>query len=59
MARIQAEHTLRRLAHALEPDLAGVRRLLERIAQAEDPELLRALLTERGAQAVLDEEAGR
>ena len=57
MTREKAVATLRRLAAGLAPDLAGVRRLLERISQADDPECLRALLTERGAAALLDEAA--
>ena len=58
VTREQAVATLRRLAVGLEPDLAGVRRLLERISQADNPECLRAVLTERGAAALLDEEVG-
>lgn len=57
MTRDRALAELRRLAHGLQPDLAGVARLLERISQADDPEELRGLLTERGAEALLDEEA--
>jgi hypothetical protein len=57
VTRELARAELRRLAHGLEPDLAGVMRLLERISQADDPEVLRGLLAERGAEALLDEEA--
>lgn len=53
MNRFDANAVLQRLGHGLSPDSAGVARLLERISQAEEPELLRALLTERGALALL------
>ena len=45
---------LRRLAAGLPPTDAAVRRLLERIAGSDEPERLRALLTELGAKALLD-----
>ena len=45
----------RRCGAGLEADLAGVRRLLERLAAHDEPELLRALLVELGAAALLEE----
>lgn len=55
MTRETALDSLRRLSAALPPDLAGTARLLERISQTEEPELLRDLLIERGAAALLEE----
>ncbi len=57
MTRPEAVATLHRLAVGLAPDLAGCGRLLERISQADDPEMLRDVLTELGARALLDGEA--
>ncbi len=48
---------LRRLAVGLLRDDTSVRRLLERVAAAEEPERLRALLTELGAKSLLDGDA--
>lgn len=59
MTREQALAALRRLSLGLAPDLDGVRRLLERISVHDQAELLRDLLIERGAEALLDVEAGR
>jgi hypothetical protein len=59
VTRQDADRQLRLLAHGLAPDLDGTRRLLERVSQAGDPEMLRAVLTELGAERLLDEEAGR
>ncbi len=58
MTRAEAVDTLRRLSAGLPPDDPGVRRLLERISSSDEPELLRDLLVEAGAHAVL-EEVGR
>ncbi len=55
MTRETAVDTLRRLSAGLLPDDPGVRRLLERIAATDEPELLRGLLVEAGARAVLVE----
>ena len=52
--RRQTLEELRRLAAGLSPTDAAVVRLLERIAAAEEPERLRALLTELGARALLE-----
>ena len=57
MTRVEALDVLRRLAVGLEPDLAGCTRLLERVSVHEEAEALRDALTERGAEALLDEEA--
>lgn len=59
MNRAEAEAALRRLAHGLEPDLAGERRLLERVSEQDDPEQLRAALVEMGAARLLEGQAGR
>ena len=59
MTRGDARVALRRLAHGLDPDLAGRARLLERIAGSDDAELLRDALVELGARELLDEEAPR
>jgi hypothetical protein len=53
MTRDQALTTAQRLGADLAPDQAGVSRLLERIAQRDDAEMVRAALIERGAAAVL------
>ena len=55
MTREQALEELRRLAGGLAPDDACCQRLLERIAASDDPEMLRAVLMERGARALLEE----
>jgi hypothetical protein len=59
VTRGAALSTLRQLAHGLGPALAGTARLLERIAgqDGEQAELLRDLLVEEGARALLDREA--
>jgi len=57
MTRQEALVALRRLAVGLAPDLAGVARLLERVSVHDEAEALRAVLTERGAEALLDEDA--
>ncbi len=57
MMRAQALEELHRLATGLPCDGAGCGRLLERISQSDDPEMLRAVLTELGAAALLDEAA--
>ena len=54
MTRADALATVRALARGLHPDVAGVDRLLERVAQHDAPETLRAALLERGAEAILD-----
>lgn len=54
MTRPEALEELIRLAHGLLPDEVGVRRLLERVAAGDDPELLRAALAEEGARRVLE-----
>jgi hypothetical protein len=57
MTRADALATLGRLAHGLDADHAGCSRLLERIAgQGDEAELLRDLLVEQGARALLDRE---
>ena len=58
MTRPQTLDELRRLVVGLSTDDASVRRLLERISQAEEPERLRALLTELGARSLIDEYGG-
>lgn len=55
MTRPEALEELRHLAHGLQSDDAGVRRLMERAAAADDPELLRAALAEEGARRLLEE----
>ena len=57
VTRAQALEELHRLATGLPCDAAGYGRLLERISQSDDPEMLRAVLTELGAAALLDEAA--
>lgn len=47
-----------RLAQGLRADVAGVDRLLERLAMTDTAEELRAALLVRGAEAVLDEADG-
>ncbi len=59
MTRAGALATVRRLALGLDPDLAGVSRLLERIAASEDAEALRDALVDLGAMALLDQESTR
>lgn len=54
MTREAALVDLRRLAVGLEPDLAGQRRLLERVAESDHSEELRDALIEMGAAALLD-----
>jgi hypothetical protein len=56
VTREEGARLLRGLALGLKPDLEGARKLLERISVADDRELLTALLVERGAEVVLDEE---
>ena len=58
MTRGQTLAELRHLASGLPPDDASLRRLLERIAAEDEPERLRALLTELGARWLLDGDAG-
>lgn len=54
MTRTEALALVARLAHGLSPDMAGVARLLERISEHDEAEMLRAVLTERGAEALID-----
>jgi hypothetical protein len=54
MTKPEATAVLLGLAAGLEADLEGVRRLLERIAAHDEAELLRDLLVEEGAGALLD-----
>lgn len=54
MNREEAGRVLRSLALGLSTDLEGVRRLLERVSVHEEHELLRDLLVEEGAAAILD-----
>jgi hypothetical protein len=55
VTREAAALELQRLAGGLAPDDACCQRLLERIAASDDSEVLRAVLMERGARALLDE----
>jgi hypothetical protein len=55
VTRGQAEETLKTLALGLAPDVAGHARLMERISVHTDAELLRDLLTEEGARALLED----
>jgi hypothetical protein len=55
LTREEALAELRRLAVGLDPDLAGVRRLMERVAGSDEAEVLRSLLVEVGAERLLDE----
>ena len=55
MTRADALELVARLALGLPADIDGVRRLLERVAQRDDAELLRDVLTEQGARSVLEE----
>jgi hypothetical protein len=57
MDRERALAELRRLAVGLEANGPGGLRLLERASQADDPEALRAVLVELGAETLLDREA--
>lgn len=59
MTRPEALALVSRLAVGLAPDVAGVARLLERIAQDDRAEEMRAALVEHGAAALLDEAHGR
>jgi hypothetical protein len=54
MTRQEALSAVAQRAAGLDADDAGVRRLLERISQADQAEALRAALTELGARAVLE-----
>jgi hypothetical protein len=54
VTREEAVATLRRLSSGLEADMAGMRRLLERISSSDEPEMLRDVLVEAGARALLD-----
>jgi len=56
MTHDQADLVLHRLAAGLQPDVAGILRLLERISQHDEAEALRDRLVELGAAAVLDRE---
>jgi len=55
MTRPEAEAALRRLAHKLEADSRGADRLLERVASHDEREMLRGVLVEAGARALLAE----
>ena len=55
MTRSEALGILARLAGGLAADAAGVARLLERVSEQEDPEMLRDVLVEVGAAALLRE----
>jgi hypothetical protein len=55
MTRSDAARELHALTVGLTPDAAGVERLLERVAQGDKPEELRAALTEMGAERLLYE----
>jgi hypothetical protein len=55
MTRQEGRTLLVKLAAGLAVDDAGVRRLLERIAERDQCEELRALLVEAGARAFLNE----
>jgi len=57
MTHAEADLALHRLAVGLEADVAGVLRLLERIAGSDEAEALRDRLVELGAAALLDQEA--
>jgi hypothetical protein len=59
MTRASALATLRTLAIGLPADVEGVRRFLERISARDDAELLRDLLVEEGARALLDGATGQ
>jgi hypothetical protein len=54
VTRPEALVLLRSLTLGLDPDLAGVARLMERISARDEAELLRDALTELGARALLD-----
>jgi hypothetical protein len=54
MSRAEALETLRGMAHGLPCDMSGCARLLERVAQTDEAEALRAALTEVGARTLLD-----
>ena len=54
MTHAEALATLRRLAGGLPADLAGCARLLERVANHDEAELLRDALVELGVHVVLD-----
>lgn len=55
MNRPEALAVLRTVAGRLEPDAAGCARLLERISTQAEAELLRDVLVELGARALLDD----
>ncbi len=55
MTREMAVAVLQKLTHGLAVSDASVARLLERVSQAEDPQMLRDLLVLAGAHAVLEE----
>ncbi len=54
MNRPEALDLLRTLAHGLRPDLSGTARLLERVSQQAEAELLRDALADAGALLLLD-----
>ncbi len=54
MTRSEALDAVRKLAAGLTPDLAGCARLLARVANHDDAEALRDVLTEAGARALLE-----
>jgi hypothetical protein len=54
VTRERAVAELQRLAGGLPSDVAGVRRLLERISETDHGEDLRCALVELGAEAVLE-----
>ena len=56
MTRPEALAALQRLAHGLEPDLAGVSRMRERIAASDDREALEDVLVELGVKGLLEGE---
>ena len=53
MTRREAGAELERLAFGLHPDNDGMNRLLERLSVQADAAMLRDVLVERGARAVL------
>jgi hypothetical protein len=55
MTRSEALTLFRSLALGLAPDLGGVARLMERISSRDEAELLRDVLVELGARALLEE----
>ena len=61
MTRPEAHAALRRLCHGLEPDMAGVSRMRERIAASDDREALEDILVQLGVKGllVIEAEGGR